>query len=44
MAAFSLQLLIGGVISGPEVARMPSCPGESRDPKYGGLMALTQKA
>jgi hypothetical protein len=43
VAAFSWQPLSGGVMIGAEVGRMTSRAGESPAPKYGPLMALTEK-
>jgi hypothetical protein len=37
-AAFTWRPLAGGVMIGAEVDRMTSRVGESRVPKYGGLM------
>ncbi|HUE16067.1 MAG TPA: hypothetical protein VMR25_17990 [Planctomycetaceae bacterium] len=40
IAAIFWQPLSGGMMIGGEVGRMTSRFGESRDPKYGGLMAF----
>ncbi|HUE13890.1 MAG TPA: hypothetical protein VMR25_06990 [Planctomycetaceae bacterium] len=44
IAAFSWRLLFGGVLIGAEVGRITSRFGDSRVPKYGGLMAFPEKA
>jgi hypothetical protein len=43
IAAFSWQPLSGGVMIGAEAGRVTSRVGESRVPKYGGLMACARK-
>jgi hypothetical protein len=43
ISAIFWQPLFGGVMIGAEVDRMTSRFGESRVPKYGGLMAFPKK-
>jgi hypothetical protein len=42
IAAFSWQPLFGGVMIAAELGRMTSRVGESRAPKYGGLMTIPE--